>query len=229
MVGTIKSNFAVSGAYLWLLHHYKFLKPLSQTKKLENWQNMTPFQIGEIVYLLFSLASKKTLIELINIPGLFESPGPIFQKVNGVDATYSCQAEVALQALGTMEKSRQGLSDIWSDLLIIFLNRVLEFGNINLLDVRSYSRFIGQKELNTVSSIKPQKAAKLALLATKMISVLKTIKTTEKSQADAIKSTITTLKKLASFLSNEKPTKSKSKSISTKKQAIRPKSKRSNR
>jgi energy-coupling factor transporter ATP-binding protein EcfA2 len=93
-VGRIQSNF-LSESYSWLLTYPQHLENMQLLERLKNWQNMTPNQISELVYLTHSFAPNEILDEIARLPNLYSSSGAYFINHKG----YFYQAEIALLGL----------------------------------------------------------------------------------------------------------------------------------
>jgi len=97
LVGTIQSKISFSEAFFWLDDCPDFIETASLLERLQTWQNMTPFQVAEIVMILHGFSPDKMLKKMAEMPGLYNSKFPIVKKGK---IQLSCQADFVFFALG---------------------------------------------------------------------------------------------------------------------------------
>jgi deoxyadenosine/deoxycytidine kinase len=95
LVGTTKNCIRTSESHDWLIYNPKMLEISSLITRLCDWQNITPLQLGELIYLSHRFAPDEILEEIVKIPDLYSSTGPSFDN----ELAYCSQAEIVLIGL----------------------------------------------------------------------------------------------------------------------------------
>jgi NACHT domain len=109
LIGRIQSDLAISESYYLLSEYPQSTENIQLVRRLQDWQNMRPNQISEIIHFTHKFASSEILDEIAMFQGLYNSPGACFVDT---DSYYFSQAEIAL--LGLSERVRMGYE--WSQL-----------------------------------------------------------------------------------------------------------------
>lgn len=96
--GKTQSQQNLSESCRWLETHSDQMDADVLIKK--RWQELNPYQITELVYLLHAFGGEQVLKELKSHVGVYAAPGPRFSRNDDVYETYGSQAEIALLGLG---------------------------------------------------------------------------------------------------------------------------------
>jgi hypothetical protein len=200
LIGMIQSEIATSESLIWLSEHPNLLEVPPLAKRLQAWKDMTPIQIGDLIYLVHRFAPDEILIEIAENKALYSSAGPIFGKGN---AAYLSQAEVALIGLQQSNLRRAKLEGFKVCLRQI-IRAFLDADNLSWYCLHCIHNFLKEKifEMST-SSWSLDEKQEFAFLARKLAAQVMTVKAKEESigtREDAIN----TLNQWADLLEGEK-------------------------
>jgi len=101
LVGKIGAEGFLSQAHNWLLFHPELTDFPRLVERLRGWRRMNPFQVGELVRFLHSVAPKAVLLAVSGDADLYAAPGPRLPH-----AAHATQAELALYGLADRARLR---------------------------------------------------------------------------------------------------------------------------
>jgi hypothetical protein len=224
LVGTVKSSFILSESHKWLSDHPELVEETSLWKRLQAWQSMTSIQVSELVHLLHIFASDEILMEIVKIPSLYTSQGPIFERNDIANYSYQTQGEIAFIGLVSRKRSEVSIPQRgFEQALRMSMQTLLKSQHINWGTLHGLGNFIERLTAKIITVWDINTKQEFALLARQLADHIETLQLLEEP-IKVRKSSITALKVCANRLegvnSKGKPSR---KSVPVKSKSKRPK------
>ena len=219
LIGCVISNMYLSEAYIFLSLNPTRVNINLLLERLQKWENMTPVQVSEIIYLLHTFAPDEILADVAKNMDLYTSIGPTLRDTQ----IYYSQAEIAFMGLSSRDFAKRRVAEEFEAVFRIVMSILCNSESLSSPALRSVERFL-QTEITEVLTLQNfETKQEFALLARKFATHLKRVKL-ERQPIIVRDSAIKALNNWANLLEGVKPKeKTSRKSASVKTQTNRPK------